>query len=77
MTHLRNRYISPAKLRRLRSALYRKLHKEAFDNYFECCKCGGHKDLESHHLAYDPDQFDNPLWYRIECRECHKLHRHK
>jgi len=76
MTWLRNRKISPKKLQTLRLKLYRKLRKEAFDHYFECADCGAHQDLQVHHLAYDPDCFDNPAWYVILCPKCHaKRHR--
>lgn len=77
MAWLRNRQIAPKKLALLRSRLYHKLHKEAFDNYFECSQCGGHQDLLPHHLAYDPDNFDNPGWYTILCKDCHNKLRRK
>lgn len=81
MPWLKNRTIEPQKLKALRLALYRKLRKEAFNNYFECAHCQGHNALEVHHLAYDPDHFDDPAWYTILCRKCHaqqhkKLHPH-
>ena len=76
MAWLRNRSISPKKLAHLRNKLYRKLHQEAFDQYFECADCGSHDRLQVHHLAYDPRNFDNPAWYVILCPKCHsKRHR--
>lgn len=57
---------------RLQAGLYRRLRKEAFDNYFQCAKCGSHEDLEIHHLYYDFRNFDAEGAYQILCRECHK-----
>lgn len=55
----------------LQARLYRRLRKEAFDSYFSCAKCGGHKNLQIHHLFYDPKRFDVPGAYEILCRKCH------
>lgn len=64
--------IPPKKRAKLQSRLYRKLRKEAFDNYFHCAQCGSHKDLQIHHLRYDPDRFDDPSCYVILCERCHR-----
>lgn len=63
--------INPQLRAKLQARLYHRLHKEAFDNYFHCVQCGGHKDLQIHHLYYDPRNFDVHGAYEILCKECH------
>jgi 5-methylcytosine-specific restriction endonuclease McrA len=57
---------------RLQSQLYRRLRKTAFDCYYQCARCGSHKDLQIHHLYYDPRNFDAEGAYQILCDKCHR-----
>jgi len=72
MIHRRSVKIPKKQRARLQSRLYRKLRKIAFDNYYQCAKCGSHKDLQIHHLYYDPRRFDVEGAYQILCAKCHR-----
>lgn len=72
MIRRRSVKIQPHVRAKLQGRLYRKLRKEAFDNYFACAECGCHEDLQIHHLFYDPKQFDAPGAYAILCPKHHK-----
>ncbi|MBA7674331.1 hypothetical protein ES703_82541 [subsurface metagenome] len=49
-----------------------KLQKIAFDNYYQCERCGSHKDLEIHIPNCDPRLKDQPGFYSLLCHRCHK-----
>ena len=49
-----------------------KLMKIAFDQYYKCDYCGCHKDLETHIPNCDPALVDQPGFFIILCKNCHK-----
>lgn len=63
---------SQSQYKQIHNDLRTKLQRIAFDNYYQCSKCGSHTQLEIHIPVCDPTKIDHPGFYIILCKECHK-----
>lgn len=57
---------------RIHQDLRRRLQKRAFDNFYKCARCGSHVALQIHIPNCDPRLVDQPGFYTILCKSCHK-----
>lgn len=59
---------------RMHSRIWRRLARVAFNNYYKCARCGCHHQLEIHIPDPDPKKEDQPGFFSILCKTCHKTY---
>jgi len=61
--------------RKWQGELRRSLERKAFNEKYECLSCGKKEHLHIHHLiyTYSKEDFLNPSYWRILCKNCHAL----